>query len=539
MESANNNLLNTNYLIIKMRCKKTIIPSIISLLILISFISADVYVGTCQGYISNTESQFIQGADVTATVVRCSVGCSQSTTSESDGYYDIANLNLPANEAVRVYAEKPTSYTDRNGNTAIEYGQETGNADPYQAARVDVTICLPPDTPNLVPEPGTHDNFATLEWTSYPDYKNLYEVRDFFRIDGSSWTQISNTIPPGGSPESRSRDVTGLSTGNHQWQVRSCVYNGEQQLCCSNTMSNTFNVGNICPTPPTLTPVPDTNPGEVSFEWTSGEDADEDLTHDIFCYRIIEEDEWQCTTKEDAVESPQLRDVFSCNYYQWRVRTCETDYQDHCCSSWANDGFIACGLECPPCICGSSSGGGGGGGGAPATCSSEKQALTLISSPTVEQEQEHPIKVKYFTSSNEKNLWFRVESNNFNFNDYPLSEISNSKAEFEITGKPKTGTTGPQNLTLNVIKGNEIIFSEPLNLRVTKPLRINIQRFVGETPQRKTMAFFILIIILILTSGIIYYYYKKYRKNNPKKPNQESFWKKIFKSQKKNKVKKK
>lgn len=462
--------------------KKIFLTFLAFLLILISLttIKADVYVGTCEGYVRNTEGQFVQNAFVRATVNKCIVQCSQETTTESTGYYVVANLNLPKKESLTVYAEKSTPL-------GLEFGSASGLANDYQAAYVNVTICLPPPAPTLIDEPNTHDTSVKLEWTSYADKKG-YSTYDEFQID-------SRAIVKSNNPGVKNIDVSNLDYRQHTWQVRTC-----NPFCCSVWVSDSFNVGNLRPLPPNLTDQPDTAPGFVSLNWTSGIDPDGDKTYDEYCFGIVNEE----TCILDA-KSPIEEEVFCCHYYLWKVRTCELESQ-RLCSLWSEDGFIVCAFDCPqcscpPCICGGGSGGGGVGGGVGGV----NYALTIISPPSVDEGTYLPLDIRLTAWAGASNILFRVNSPDFNFNDYIISKMESSKARLKLTGKTKETTKpGIYNLTLDVFISNTKIFSETFEIRVKKPLFIGITKLVKEIPKRKYTWLIILIIIILLASLITY-----------------------------------
>jgi len=452
------------------------------ILILIPSTSADVYVGTTEGYIYNTEGQVVDASDVTVTVNQCIVGCTQSIVSENSGYYVTANLNLPKQGVVTVYAQKMTAL-------GLEFGQANGIANDYQAANVNVVICLPAPQPSLVQEPNTHDTFATLEWASSADLKG-YATWDEVRVDSTNYPKNNN-------PGSKSLDITGLSFSSHTWRVRTCT-----NFCCSSWVTDTFNVGNTRPNPPTPTPQLDTIPTTIDFTWISGADEDFDETFDEFEYHIIE-DNWESTT--NAI-SPISKEVFGCNYYEWRVRTCEKE-SEQLCSSWATDGFIACGIQCPACTSNCGSGGGDGGGGT--TCTAKTKTLVVTNQLTTEQEEAHKLLISFATSGTSDNIWFKVNSSEFDFSDYPITSLIDSKAKFELIGKPKGKVPpGEYNFTLDVFEGNKKTIEEQMTIKVKKPLLINVKRIAQEMPKRKSWWIYSLIVIIIL---IILYIYLKNR----------------------------
>jgi len=438
-------------------------------------IKADVYVGTSEGYVKNTEGGNVADAKVIATVDRCIVSCSQETKTESTGYYVVANLNLPKFETLTVYAEKMTPL-------GLEFGSAKGTANEFQAARVDVLICLPPPQPTLKDEPNTHDTNVELEWTSYADKKG-YSTFDEFQIDSGSVIKNNN-------PGTKKIDVKELSFSQHNWRVRTC-----NQYCCSNWVSDSFNVGNLPPSKPNLTDQLDTNPGKVSLSWISGTDPDGDETYDEYDFGIINKERKNLTN----ATSPQTEDVFSCNYYTWKVRTCER-FSQNLCSEWSEDGFIACGLECPACTAKEE---------IFENCiikSKQPYSLVLISPEAIEKEQKIPIKVNFFATENLQNIIFKVNSTHFNFNDYMINKIENKKATFEMLGSPKEDIKeGTYNLTFNVLINNRNAFSENFPIKIKEPLYIKIRRII---PIKKPN-FWILMFIVIILGILSWIAYKK------------------------------
>jgi len=123
---------------------------------LASFSIADIYLGTVDGYTKNTTGGIVTGATVSVTVQGCSGGgCSGSATSDSGGYYVVANLNLPALGTVAMSATKgPAS------------GSASATADAFQAASANITICAPPSIPILNSVSSSHNQNVTFSWTS-------------------------------------------------------------------------------------------------------------------------------------------------------------------------------------------------------------------------------------------------------------------------------------------------------------------------------------------------------------------------------------
>ena len=455
---------------------------IIFLFFIISPVKADVYVGTCEGHVYNTEGQLVSSARVVARVDRCIIACSRETSTDANGYYVVANLNLPKLETLTVYAEKMTAL-------GLEFGSNQGTANEYQAALVDVVICLPPPKPDLVDEPNTHNTSVTLEWTSYADKKG-YSVYDEFRIDSGAAKRITNF-------GTRSQDVTNLAFSSHNWQVRTC-----NPFCCSEWVTDYFNVGNLPPSPPNLTDQLDTVPGKVSLSWQSGIDPDGDETYDEYKFGIID-----TSTTKTIIEatSPQEEDVVGCNYYRWQVRTCEKESQ-HLCSYWSQDGFIACGLECPSCS----------GNVGECNCgqiAKQPYSLALSAPSTIKSEDNLTMKVTFGAYTSLENLIFKVNSSEFIFNDFRIAKIDSKKAEFVMVGRQRDNLMpGTYNLILDVYVSNFRAFSEKFSVKVEGALLINIKRLVREIPKRGNWIWLIIAILIIVSAciaGILIYKYKK------------------------------
>ena len=266
----------------------------IALFLILSIISGQVYIGTTEGYIYNTEGQKVSGATVTVSVDNCNFadGCKEVTTSESTGYYIVANLILPKNGPLKVSAQKMTPL-------GLEFGSASDVANQYQAAYVDVIMCLPPPNPSLTQEPNSHDPFTTLDWTSSADKKG-YATYDEFKLDSSPIVKSTNS---GG----KSMDVTNLAYKKHTWQVRTC-----NPYCCSAWQSSSFTVGNTKPNKPILTPQSDIGPQTITLLWTSGIDDEADTTYDIYEFGI--DGGPNRKTISDAA-SGQVEDTFGCNFY--------------------------------------------------------------------------------------------------------------------------------------------------------------------------------------------------------------------------------
>ena len=105
--------------------------SIFFIFLILPIINADVLVGTCEGYVSDTEGNLIPNADVTVSVNGCGSGCTQNAVTDSNGYYVVANLNLPTDWEVNANAIKGS-----------EQGSNTGLSNEFQSASVGQQILL-------------------------------------------------------------------------------------------------------------------------------------------------------------------------------------------------------------------------------------------------------------------------------------------------------------------------------------------------------------------------------------------------------------
>lgn len=270
--------------------------SLFAVLMSISSVSA-IYLGITDGYIKNMQGTVISGASVTVTVQDCSGdGCSGSTTSEASGYYVVNNLNLPKNGGVSVSATK-------NGGS----GSNTGTADSYQIAHVNVTICYPPSSPSLTDVADGDDPSISFTWTSGTDPFGLTK-HDEFKLDSGSYT--TRTSPY----------ATTVSFASHTWYVKTC-----NDVCCSGASSDDFIITCPAPSSPSLTDVPNSHDTTISFSWTSGIDPHSRPTWD----------EFQLDSGSITNESSPISRIVGIASHTWRVRTCNS----LCCSSWSSDSF--------------------------------------------------------------------------------------------------------------------------------------------------------------------------------------------------------
>jgi len=299
--------------------------------VLIIYQAHAIFLGTTDGYVFNMSNSIVEGANVTVSVSGCSgAGCSESTISDSGGYYVVANLNLNPNGTVIVSASK--------GNL---FGSETGIANQFMAARVNVTLCEPPTKPILTDQQNTHNKTVTLYWTSGTD-PHGFITYDQYQLD-------SNAIENATSPKTE----TNLSYATHSWRVRTCNTNNITG-CCSDWSTDSFTITNAFPSAPNLTDIPHTTQTNISFNWTSGIDPDGDLTYDEFQLSTA------CGFSSILYNATNINPPLSFNLstettYYWRVRTCDGAG----CSDWSTDDFFistpVINISCPP-----RRGGGGG-----------------------------------------------------------------------------------------------------------------------------------------------------------------------------------
>ncbi|MBS3176226.1 hypothetical protein J4457_03250 [Candidatus Woesearchaeota archaeon] len=277
------------------------------LFLLISFflfanqVEAQIFLGTVDGYVRYAlNGSAAPNFAVNITVTGCAgAGCSRTTTSDSGGYYAVANLNLEENQSVYVFANK-TGY----------FGNATGTSDAFRSASVNITVARVPNPPSLVPQNDTHNNtFFSFEWTSGVD-PDLLATYDIFILDG---TQENNSVSP--------KNKTFLSFVVHNWSVVTCNTFG-----CSDISSDSFNVSNTPPPSPNLVDQNDTASNSITFNWTSGgADADGDSTFFVFDF-----DGAQQTTTPPVTVSP-----ISAGLHTWKVQECDP-YE---CSSFSIDTF--------------------------------------------------------------------------------------------------------------------------------------------------------------------------------------------------------
>ena len=385
------------------------------ILVLMSSANA-IFLGTCEGYVSDVFDNKIQGATVNVNVVGCSgLGCSGTYVSDVNGYYVVANLNLNAGGTVTVTAIK-----------TVYDGTETGIANSYQAAFVDVTISRAPTSPtNLVNDTTEYTPSATFSWDSGTDLDGL-DTYDEFQLDSesiispadsplietfnfgshtwkartcndykcSAWTtasfSITQPIPSEPTNLAQIVDSHGL-TGTFSWDSGICPaglptydefqfssnpiispadspvtetfsygsYTWKARTCntygCSGWVSMSFSTSNSAPSIPVLTDVLPTEETSIDFEWVSGTDPDEDIVYDEFQLATDYTFTTLINSSTDATSPRLIHQLPKDTIYYWRVRSCD---EFDACSSWAVDNFFiySCDGATGDCDCSCESG---------------------------------------------------------------------------------------------------------------------------------------------------------------------------------------
>ena len=279
------------------------------LLILVGSASAQIFLGSVQGYVFNVTSGTIANATVNVSVMnKTGAGSSGSTVSDSGGFYIVVNLNANSGDLVLVQANKSN-----------EYGTGNDTADSSGAAYVNITIFAVPFPPSIVPIADTHNNSLIIfNWTSGIDPQAMTTF-DVFTLDGTSF---NDTDPP--------QNRTFVSFINHTWSVSTC-----NSLGCSQSASDSFYVFNSAPPSPTLRDVSNTANNTIVFNWSSGgADPDGDATFFIF-----ELDGDQTV----GVSAPRTLTV-SNGSHTWKVQECD----DNDCSQFSTDTFTV--TNAPPSL---------------------------------------------------------------------------------------------------------------------------------------------------------------------------------------------
>ena len=281
-----------------------------ALLVFVASANANIFLGTCDGYVFNMSNGVVSSANVTVSVNGCSGGasngCLGNSISQPNGYYVIANLNLNPYGTITASATAIVNGYSGSGGT-------TATANEFQAARANITLCFPPSPPLLIDQQDSHNNSVTLYWNSGTDPFG-YSTYDQFQLDSD---QITNSTSP---------LSLNVSYSSHTWRVRTCNTNGEIG-CCSSFASDTFNIYNNVPLPPTLLHQNDTHSNFVTLYWINGSDPDGDNIYHQF--------QFDSQSIQNNSFSPVSVSNISFGSHTWRVRTC--DFMT--CSSWAEDSF--------------------------------------------------------------------------------------------------------------------------------------------------------------------------------------------------------
>ena len=283
-----------------MVCEKGLILLVLAISLLMP-VSAQILLGTVDGFIVNVTGGTVANASVNASVVGCSgVGCSENATSGSNGYYLVTNLDIDSGNTILVVANKTNSF-----------GNNTGTAGAFSTATINVTIAPVPNPPTLVAINDTHNNtFILFNWTPGIDPGSL-PTYDIFVFDGTSF---NNTNP------TQNRSFVSFSL--HTWSVQTCNSFG-----CSAQSTDTFNVTNSPPPAPTLQDVPNTVQNNITFNWSLVTDIDNDTV--TYRFRL----DSQAT--ETNVTPPLNRPGLSFGSHTWRVQACDP----FDCSSFSTDTF--------------------------------------------------------------------------------------------------------------------------------------------------------------------------------------------------------
>jgi len=538
---------------------------------LISFTKADIFMGTCEGYVFYSNGTKVSGANVTVTVDGCTTppeNCQRSTLTDSGGYYVIANLNLQPYGNVTVTAIKGT-----------KYGTNTGQADAYQAAFVNVTLCDAPASPTLIPVADSHDPSGPF-WFNWTSGFSPYATFDQWNFDNSGWQTAS-------SPQQKNN----LAFKNYTWKVKTCL--SSLPSCCSPEAEDTFEVYNHKPCMPILTPQPDTHTNTVVLNWTSNTsgtcpDADNDTTYYNFridgnlttnatppqtvsglgfgqhTWQVQECDPWECSqwatdtfnignnpcpapnltdqgntcvnqitlrwvsASKDAegdtchdefyfhgttispASSPQSVVLTDENLYTWKVRTCD-NYS--ACSDWVEDTFIFC--TCPS----AQAGAGGGGGSYVGGCKLPAGYEIVFSVPKDVYPGEHfeiPINFKYFlyidNFSIETESPDGIQIDNLNYGSVP----GNTEIDFKLKGK--TPVDFREGNYYVFVKGynkkgtpsEQLLFNKPIEITVVSPPTTIVS--LMRLPYLPCCLILLIIIILIISVATIWASREIYRK---------------------------
>jgi hypothetical protein len=267
---------------------------------------ANIFLGTCDGYVFDMSNGIIEGANVTATIGGCSGGesngCVGSRISQSNGYYVIPNLNVNPGGTISLGATATISGHDGSGSASA-------TANKFQAGRANITLCFAPDTPLLIYMNDSHNNSVIFYWNSGADPFG-YSTYDQFQLDSGAIETKTSPLP------------MNVSYSSHTWKVRTC-----NSGCCSPFAENSFDIYNTPPFPPTLTDQENTHYANVTLYWTNGSDSDGDAIYHQF--------QFDSQPIQNNSLSPVAVSGISFGPHTWRVRAC--DFLE--CSNWAEDSF--------------------------------------------------------------------------------------------------------------------------------------------------------------------------------------------------------
>lgn len=289
------------------------------LVFLISNISnakADIFMGTCEGYVKWINGSLVTGANVTVTVQGCTTppaNCQRSALTDSGGYYVIANLNLPPYGNVSGTAIKGSAY-----------GTNTAQADEYQAAFMNITLCESPSQATVVPVADSHYPNITF-WFNWSSGSSPYST-----FDQWFWNSVWQTAT---SPQNK----TNLAFANYTWGARTCL--SAQPTCCSQPDYDNFLVYNNKPCRPILQDQPDTTNNTVTLNWSYNTtapcpDADNDSVY--FNFQI----DSNITTNATP---PKTMPGLGGGDHIWGAQVCDPWE----CSDWVFDSFNIYNNACP------------------------------------------------------------------------------------------------------------------------------------------------------------------------------------------------
>lgn len=283
-----------------MKSKITLIM-IIGLILIVPAVYSQIFLGTVQGYITNSTGGNVSGAYVEAQVSGLSgAGSSGSTYSQADGFYIIANLDMSGGETITVSANKSNAF-----------GTNTTTADGFGAAYANVTLEEVPFPPSITTIADTHNNtLIVFNWTSGTDPQGS-DTYDVWQLVGVQ--TINNASAP--------VNKTYLDFDYYTWRVKTCSVVG-----CSAWTTDAFNLSNSAPPAPILDDVPDGISNQITFNWTSGgADPDGDTTYFVF----------DLDGDQTIGAIPPLNETVSVTSHTWKVKECD-DWE---CSAWSQDTF--------------------------------------------------------------------------------------------------------------------------------------------------------------------------------------------------------